>query len=80
VVSVVAYIEALSRAFGGTRYRSWFRHYATSWKITASSPDDVTRFLNLPNISSRTYGPGVDSPSNRNEYPETSWGLRAAGA
>jgi hypothetical protein len=26
------------------------------------------------------YGPGVDSASNRNEYQESSWGYRAAGA
>jgi hypothetical protein len=26
------------------------------------------------------YGPGVDSASNRNEYKESSWGSRVAGA
>jgi hypothetical protein len=30
-------------------------------------------FFNWPNSSSRTYGPRVDSASNRNEYQEDSW-------
>jgi hypothetical protein len=37
---------------GGTRQRSWLRHYATSQKVPGSSPDEVD-FLNLPNPSSR---------------------------
>jgi hypothetical protein len=54
---------------GGTRKRSWLRQYATSRKVTGSSPD-VVDFFNLP----PHYGPGVDSASNRNEYQESSWG------
>jgi hypothetical protein len=34
------------------------RHYAASWKVAGSSPDEVD-FFNLPNPSGRT-GPGVD--------------------
>jgi hypothetical protein len=33
---------------GGTRKRSWLRHYATSWKVAGLSPDEVDSF-NLPN-------------------------------
>jgi hypothetical protein len=44
---------------------------ATNRKVAGSIPDEVIRFFNLPNISSRT---GVDSASNRNEYQESSWG------
>jgi hypothetical protein len=33
-------------------------------------------FFNWPNSSSRTMGPGVDSASNRNEYQESSWGIK----
>jgi hypothetical protein len=33
-------------------------------------------FFNLPNPSSRTVAPGVDSASDRNEYQEYSWGGR----
>jgi hypothetical protein len=36
-----------------TRQRSWLRHYATSWKVAASSPNEVD-FFNLPNPSSHT--------------------------
>jgi hypothetical protein len=43
-------------------------HYAASWKVADSSPDEVD-FLNWSNPSGRT-GPGVDSASNRNEYEE----------
>ena len=41
-----------------TRWRSWFRHRATSRKVVDSIPDGVT-------------GPGVDLASNRNEYQAT---------
>jgi hypothetical protein len=39
------------------------RHYATSPKLEGSIPDEV-------------YCLGVDSTSIRNEYQESSWGLR----
>jgi hypothetical protein len=31
---------------GGMRLFSWFRHYATSQKVTGSIPDEVIRFFN----------------------------------
>jgi hypothetical protein len=36
-----------------TQLRSWLRHYATSRKVTASFPDEVTGFFNWPIPSSR---------------------------
>jgi hypothetical protein len=30
----------------GTRWCSWLRHYATSWKVVGSIPDKVTGFFN----------------------------------
>jgi hypothetical protein len=33
-------------------------------------------FFNLPNPSSHTMALGVDSASNRNEYQESSWGVK----
>jgi hypothetical protein len=30
---------------GGTRKRSWLRHYATSRKVVGSSPDEVDFFF-----------------------------------
>jgi hypothetical protein len=49
-------------SLGGTRYRSWLRHYATSRKVAGSNPDDVIRFFNRPNPSSRTMAPGSTQP------------------
>jgi hypothetical protein len=39
---------------GGTRYRSWLRHYATSRKVPGSISDEVIGFFNWPNPCSRT--------------------------
>jgi len=57
---------------GGTRWRSWLRHCATSRKVAASNPDGVIG----RNPSGRTMAPGVDSVSNRNEYQEYFLGSR----
>jgi hypothetical protein len=29
----------------GTRWCSWLRHYATSWKVAGSNSDEVTGFF-----------------------------------
>jgi hypothetical protein len=42
--------------------RSWLRHYATSWKVAGSNPDEVIRFFNWPNPSSRTMALGLTQP------------------
>jgi hypothetical protein len=58
----------------GMQQRSWLRHYATSRKVTGSSPNEVD-FFNLLNPSSHTMALGsTQSASNRNEYQESSWG------
>jgi hypothetical protein len=36
--------------------------------------DEVIGFFNWPNPATGTYGPGVGSASNRNEYQESSRG------
>jgi hypothetical protein len=46
---------------GGTRLRSWLRHYAKSRKVAGSSPDEVD-FSNLPNLSSSTMDLGSTQP------------------
>jgi hypothetical protein len=38
---------------GVMRLRSWLRHYATSWKVAGSNPDEAIRFFNSPSPSSR---------------------------
>jgi hypothetical protein len=48
--------------------KTYLRHDATSRKVAGSIPDDVIGFFSCSNHSSRTYGPGVDSASNINEY------------
>jgi len=61
----------------GTRWRSWLRHCATSWKVAGSIPDGVIGIFHWHNPSSR---PGVESVSNRNEYREYFLGgVKAAG-
>jgi hypothetical protein len=58
----------LKRAFcedrgwsGGTRQRSWLRHYATSRKVVRLSPSEVD-FFNLSNPSSLTMALGSTQP------------------
>jgi hypothetical protein len=34
------------------RYRSWLTHYATSQKVTSSSPDEVIGFFSIDLILS----------------------------
>jgi hypothetical protein len=51
-------------------------HSATSRKVAGSIFDEVIRFFNLPNPSSRNMALGVYSASNRNEYQESSWGVK----
>jgi hypothetical protein len=42
--------------------RSWLRHYVTSRKVANSIPDEVIRFYNWPNPSSRTMALGSTQP------------------
>jgi hypothetical protein len=37
-------------------------HYATSWKVAGSIPDEVIGFFNLPNASSLTVALGSTQP------------------
>jgi hypothetical protein len=39
-----------------------FGHYDTSWKVAGSNPDEVIRFFNWPNRSSRTMFLGSTQP------------------
>ena len=62
-----------------TRCSSWFRHCATSRKVSASIPDGINRIFHWQSYRPH-YGPWVDSASNRNEYQEYFLGVKAAGA
>jgi hypothetical protein len=50
-------------------------HYATSRKAAGSSPDEMDIFHFTWSLQPH-YGPEVDSASNRNEYQESSWGVK----
>jgi hypothetical protein len=52
----------LRRHAGGTRYRSWLRHYAASRKVAGSIPDEFIGFFNWPNPSSCTMALGSTQP------------------
>jgi hypothetical protein len=64
---------------GGTRWRSWLRHCATSQEVAGSIPDGVIKNFHRQSFRPH-YGPGVDSASNSNEYQEHFPELKAAGA
>jgi len=63
---------------GGTRWRSWLRHCATSRKGAGSIPDGFTGIFHWHYPFGRTMA-GVDPASNRNEYQEYSLGVKVAG-
>jgi hypothetical protein len=48
-------------SIGHTR-QVWLRHYATSRKVAGSIPDEVIRFFNWPNRSSRIMALGSTQP------------------
>jgi hypothetical protein len=70
----VEFYILLNMTHGGTRYRSWSRHYATSRKVVSSIPEEVIGFFNLRNTFSLTMCLGSTQPLNRNDYQESSWG------
>ena len=65
---------------GGTRWRSWLRHRATSRKVSGSILDVVFGIFHWYHPIRLHYGPGVDSASNMNKYQEYFLGVKAAGA
>jgi hypothetical protein len=46
----------------GTQYCNWLRHYATSWKVTGSIPNEVIEFFNWRNPSSCSMALGSTQP------------------
>jgi hypothetical protein len=64
---------------GGTRWRSWLRHCATSRKIAGSIPYGVGIF-HWHNPSGRTLALGLTQPLNEMSTRNISWEVKAAGA
>ena len=58
---------------GGTRWHGWLRHWAT--RAPVRFPMESLEFF-IDVILSVTYGPGIDSVSNRNEFPDGKGGWR----
>jgi hypothetical protein len=59
---------------GGTRWRSWLRHCATSRKVTGSIPDGVIGIFHLHNPSGRTIALGSTQPLTEMSTRNISWG------
>ena len=64
----------------GTTVTQWLRCCATNRKVTGSIPAGVIGFFIDIKFFQLHYGPGVDSPSNRNEYQELLLEVKAASA
>jgi hypothetical protein len=39
---IVTYLVVVTYCIGGTRWLSWLRYCATSWKVAGLTPDGVT--------------------------------------
>jgi hypothetical protein len=66
--------------FGGTRWRSWLRHCATSRRVANSIPDYVIGKFHWHNPSGRTMALGLTQPLIEMSTRNISWGVKAAGA
>ena len=65
---------------GGTQWRNWLRHCATSRKVTGLIPNSVTGIFNWHNPSSCTMALGSTQPLTEMSTRNISWGVKAAGA
>jgi hypothetical protein len=59
---------------GGTWWRSWLRHCATSWKVAGLIPDGVTGIFHWHNPSSCTMALGLTQPLTEMSTRNISWG------
>ena len=59
---------------GGTRWRGWLRHCATSRKVAGSNPDGVTGIFQRRNPSGRTMALGSTQPLTEMSTRNISWG------
>jgi len=63
-----------------TAVAQWLMCCATNRKVAGSIAAGVSGFFIDIKFFRSHYGPGVDSPFNRNEYQEHFLGVKAAGA
>ena len=69
-----------SKLSGGTRWRGWLRHCATSPKVAGSNPDRVIGIFHWHNPSGCTMALGLTQPLTEMSTRNISWGVKAAGA
>jgi hypothetical protein len=65
---------------GDTRWPSWLRHCATSWKVAGSIPDWVTGILHRLNPSGCTMFLGSTQPRTEMSTRNLPWVVNPAGA
>jgi hypothetical protein len=65
---------------GGTWWRSWLRHCATSRKVAGTIPDGVIGMFHWHKPSGRTMALGLTQPLTEMSTRNISWGVKAAGA
>jgi len=63
---------------GGTRWRSWLRHCATSRKVAGLVPDGVTGIFHWNNPSGRTMALGLTQLLTEMSTRNIFWGVKAA--
>ena len=71
---VLTYFSKLTTHFGGTRWRSWLRHCATSRKVAGSIPDGVTGIFHWHYPSGRTMALRSTQPLTEMSTRNVSWG------
>jgi hypothetical protein len=62
--------------FGGTRRRSWLRHYATNRKDADSIPDVITKLFHWHNTSGHSKELGSTLPLTKISTRNISWNVR----
>jgi hypothetical protein len=62
----------------GTRWRSWFRHYASIRQVAGSIPDGIIGIFHLLNPSGRTMALESTQPLTEMSTSPISWGVKAA--
>ena len=62
------------KQFGGTRWRSWLRHCATSREVAGSNPDGVIGIFHWHNPPGHTVALGSTQPPTEMSTRNISWG------
>jgi hypothetical protein len=65
---VVSSLNSLSGLIRVHAVAYWLRHYATSRKISGSTPEEMNDFFSSYLILTAALDPGFNSACNRNEY------------